>query len=302
MAGLSRFCRFVVISLLILIPDLAQGQPTSLVPTAVPRPTPASVPRLPSPEARPVPVQEIDPTTGIPLPPQDVGPRLDFSFKNLPLEEAIKVVQATYRKESGNYLNVMIPEHLRDLARTNFLTLDVKQVTVGELFNLLGKASQRTVPYLPGPGYGDYRIGVIGYSLGLVGINDGNLTYLLGATFPPGLVATGPGGTQAPAVPASNEPPRSVQFYQLDPYLDRFTVDDITTAVKTGWDLAGYRDLPVMKYHNETKLLIVSGQPDQVAVLEQVLRGLAPAPGRPSRRLDPVPTAQPVLPPKSEKP
>ena len=71
-------------------------------------------------------------------------------------------------------------------------------------------------------------------------------------------------------------PPEKVcQFYSLAPYLDRgFTVDDITTAIQTGWKMAGVDPAPELNYHKETKLLIAYGEPNELQTIQQVLQTL----------------------------
>ena len=65
------------------------------------------------------------------------------------------------------------------------------------------------------------------------------------------------------------------QFYALTPYLDKgFTVDDITTAIQTGWKMAGETATPELNYHKETKLLIAFGEPNKLQTIQQVLQTL----------------------------
>jgi hypothetical protein len=69
--------------------------------------------------------------------------------------------------------------------------------------------------------------------------------------------------------------PKSCKFYSLAPYLDRgFTVDDITTAIQTGWKMAGDSATPELNYHKETKLLIAYGEADQLKTIDDVLKTL----------------------------
>ncbi len=51
-----------------------------------------------------------------------------------------------------------------------------------------------------------------------------------------------------------------------------FSVDDIVTAVNIGWDMmSGGTDAPSLKFHEETKLLIVQGNQDEQHIAEDVL-------------------------------
>jgi hypothetical protein len=77
--------------------------------------------------------------------------------------------------------------------------------------------------------------------------------------------------TVPPVVPAQ----KICQFFTLSDYLNRgFTVDDITTAIQTGWKLAGETALPELNYHKETKLLIAYGEPSKLQTIRQVLEAL----------------------------
>lgn len=85
-------------------------------------------------------------------------------------------------------------------------------------------------------------------------------------------------------VPPSQQ--KICHFFSLAPYLNRgFTVDDITTAIQTGWKLAGIIAPPKLEYHKETKLLIAFGEPDRLGIIQQVL-GSLPATNASRREID----------------
>jgi hypothetical protein len=66
-----------------------------------------------------------------------------------------------------------------------------------------------------------------------------------------------------------------VRFYNLEQFLNRgFSVDDITTAIKTGWKLAGIDPAPELNYHKETKMLIACDEERKLATILQVLDAL----------------------------
>jgi hypothetical protein len=80
---------------------------------------------------------------------------------------------------------------------------------------------------------------------------------------------------EKPSMPPVVSTQKTCQFYSLSPYLDRgFTVDDITTAIQTGWKMSGETSLPELNYHKETKLLIAYGEPDKLRTIDSVLRTL----------------------------
>ncbi len=217
--------------------------------------------------------------------PEDPGPRMDFRFDGVPLTEAIKGIQEQYHKAAApKYLNVVIGEHLRDLAETNTITLSVKQVTAGELLKLIGTSSQRRIAWQQFQN-GSYTLiqGNGGFSFIPEHSSGGNPTYLLQSEYPAAYGATQPnlyGQLPAGQPQQAVAPERKfVSYFSLEPYLDRFKVEDITTAMKLGWELSGAKELPTMKFHEETKLLVVSGTTDQLAVVTAVLQNLSTSQG-----------------------
>ena len=80
---------------------------------------------------------------------------------------------------------------------------------------------------------------------------------------------------EKPSMPPMVSSEKVCQFYSLSQYLDRgFTVDDITTAIQTGWKMAGVTPTPELNYHKETKLLIAFGEPNKLKTIDDVLRTL----------------------------
>ncbi len=76
----------------------------------------------------------------------------------------------------------------------------------------------------------------------------------------------------------SSPTPNVCRFFQTAGLLDNFTIDDITTAIQTGWDLLGINPKPRLKFHAETKLLIAVGPFDQLKLIDNVLEQLSMAP------------------------
>jgi hypothetical protein len=92
----------------------------------------------------------------------------------------------------------------------------------------------------------------------------------------------------SPPEPRSEEPisgQRVVQFYPVAQYLSHFTVEDITTAIESGWQLQGGElakgAAPILRFHEETKLLICAGSSQQIELIPQVLAGLGQLLGYP---------------------
>ncbi len=67
---------------------------------------------------------------------------------------------------------------------------------------------------------------------------------------------------------------KTCQFYNLEPFLKTYSVEDITTAIQTGWKLLGEENIPTLNFHKDTKLLIAVGQAEKVALIAQVLQQL----------------------------
>jgi hypothetical protein len=70
--------------------------------------------------------------------------------------------------------------------------------------------------------------------------------------------------------------PEVSRFYLLTPYLAQgLTVDDITTAIQTGWKMLGESPPPKISFHQETKLLIAVGEAHRLETIDAVLKALA---------------------------
>ena len=103
---------------------------------------------------------------------------------------------------------------------------------------------------------------------------------------------------ERPPVTTPPVPPKVVRFYQLAPYLepDRYTVDDITTAIQTGWRMLGDESPPELNFHKDTKLLIAFGTEPQLRIIEDVLSQLSPRPTTTPLRQQAAPRPVPPAP------
>jgi hypothetical protein len=63
-------------------------------------------------------------------------------------------------------------------------------------------------------------------------------------------------------------------------------VDDITTAVETGWKMFGVTNPPQVSYHKDTKVLIAVGEQDKVNLIGDVLKQLSTTPKEKSNDKD----------------
>lgn len=70
--------------------------------------------------------------------------------------------------------------------------------------------------------------------------------------------------------------PAMFESFQIGPFLDKLSVDDIVAAVRTAWELnpANKPDALQLKFHPATKLLLASGSPDAIKVASKVIASL----------------------------
>lgn len=185
-----------------------------------------------------------------------------------------KQLVAAIEKAMSRPLNAIIPPEHADL---KLPPLKMSNVDVRQLFQALEQTSQKTETYVTGTYYSfqgsnpssSYQQMRTGYGFRTQGqISDESIWYFYveKPTLPPAEVRT---------------PQKLCRYFALAPYLERGqTVDDITTAIQTGWKMLGDDDAPKISFHKETKLLIAVGEPEKLAIIDDVLRALnsAPAP------------------------
>jgi hypothetical protein len=174
-------------------------------------------------------------------------------------------------KAMGKPLNAIIPD---EFANEQLPPLKMSNVDVPRLFQALKLASVKGVQYVTSTGFGG----------GGFGVGSAWSTYMSGYGFK----------TEDPKTddsvwyffedkPPQLSPEKTCRFYQLSPYLDRgLTVDDITTAIQTGWKMEGETSPPEISFHKETKLLIAVGEPGKLEVIDNVLKALQPPPPNPT--------------------
>jgi hypothetical protein len=178
--------------------------------------------------------------------------KFDLDFKGGHPNDLIAAIQ----KATGKPMNVLIPD---EYANVNLPELKMRNVNASQLFRALEQASHKTEYVKSGnSSYGTFNtaFGFRGYS---DNIADNTIWYFY---------------VQKPSIPP---PYRICRFYSLAPYLDSgVTVDDITTAIKTGAKMLGDTDEPTMSFHKDTKLLIAVGEPSKLEIIDSVLRALEP--------------------------
>jgi hypothetical protein len=215
--------------------------------------------------------------------------RFDLDFPGGTPKELVAAIQ----KATGKPLNVIVPEEYAD---TMLPVLRMKNVDAWQLFQALQAASEKAVTYSSGSYYGggafggyksfqQYRTSV---SFKFVGNKptDDTIWYFY---------------VDRPALPEGSSLERSkvCRFYALAPYLNRdLSVDDITTAIETGWKMLGEPQPAVINFHKDTKLLIAVGAPGALETIDAVLKALDLEEPKPA----PPTNAAPRLPQKPAPP
>ena len=185
-------------------------------------------------------------------------------------------------KATGKPLNAIIST---ENAGFNLPPLKMNNVNAYQLFEAVEATSRKTEKVVTGTFIGggsgtseSYQFFTTSYGFRTPnpnGISDDSIWYFY---------------VEKPARPPQNTyvAPKVCRFYPLTSYLERgLTVDDITTAIQTGWKMLGDQETPTISFHKETKLLIAVGELSKLETIDAVLTALQKA--TPSlRRLLPV--------------
>jgi hypothetical protein len=197
--------------------------------------------------------------------------KFDLNFPGGTPKELVAAIEKAMNKP----LNAIIPD---EDANTKLPALKMNDVDVVRLFKALQYASARKVEVAGKESYLSASMFDMSYGFYTEGpdttprfsypgtdkdqISDNSVWYFR---------AIKP--TPAPVVSI----PKICRFYPLTVFLDRgLTVDDITTAIQTGWRMAGDTATPELNYHKETKLLIAFGEPSKLSIIDDVLKALQP--------------------------
>lgn len=188
-----------------------------------------------------------------------------------------KALVADIQKAMGKPLNAIVPDEYADM---KIPPLKMSNVNVQQLFSALEQASKKTEAYESssysgGGQFGGYRainqiITSYGFQQGPGALTDDTIWYFH-AEKPP-----------MPTIGGTPVESKAVRFYSLSPYLKsardgrHLTVDDITTAIETGWKMLGETAPPKISFHKDTNLLIAVGQPDKLQMIDAVLKALEP--------------------------
>ncbi len=178
-----------------------------------------------------------------------------------------KQLVAAIEKAMGRPLNVVIPDEYAD---ERIPALRMTQVTVPDLFRAMEQASIKTEPYRTSGFGGQYSYQQLRTSITFQTssgqVSDDSIWYFRGREKAPDFSVLYP-----------VEPAKTSRFYALTPYLEQgLKVEDITTAIQTGWKMLDEKETPSISFHKETKLLIAVGYPQQLETIDAVLNALRP--------------------------
>lgn len=196
-----------------------------------------------------------------PISPEDLDPvnRFNIDFPGGTPQQFVAAVE----KASGKQLNVFIDNEHKDF---QLPPLKMRNVTVAQLFHGLLRISRKSESRIAGYDQGRPRYATYTTSYGFMSSDnkptENSIWYF---------------HREAPVdIPPyqDSKPKPSVRFWNLGPYLDTFKVEDITTAVETGWKMQGTSPAPKVSFHKDTKLLIAVGYHDELQMVDEVLRQL----------------------------
>ena len=211
--------------------------------------------------------------------------RFDLDFPGGTPHELVAAIQ----KAMGRPLNAIVSD---EHARVKLPALNMKNVSVAELFQALEMASRRQEIIATSQFPGSYT--TVSTAYGFRSVNSPATDDTIWNFF-----------VEKPS--AVQPAPKYCRFYSLAPYLERgASVDDITTAIETGAKMYGnpFRSEDLV-FHKDTKLLIAVGEQAKLEIIDSVLRALdsqkpKPAsPPAPEAKTDEKP--KPKEKPKSDK-
>jgi hypothetical protein len=166
-----------------------------------------------------------------------------------------RALVAAIEEASGKRLNVIIPNEYEDV---EIPPMRFTRVTVPALFEALRYSSQHTVQSSQNGMPNNFTS-----SYGFVSKKpDENAVWWFSCE----------------RLPKPQEVKKYCQFYQLDELLTNYSIEDITTAIQTGWKMLGVSPMPELKFHSETKLLIAVGQAEHLQTITSVLSALRRGP------------------------
>jgi hypothetical protein len=199
--------------------------------------------------------QETKPASGGPPPKGSAPavpdlPRFDLDFKGGLVQEFVDALN----KELNGRLNVIIPS---EAEATMIPPMKMTSVNVSQVFEALQQASRKFVPVR----YGNMvqeRVYAFNFTTTSKPVTETSVWAF---------------SVDRPR-PEAEEP--GYRFYQLGPYLgpNGLKIEDITTAIQTALKMLKQEPGPTLKFHPETKLLIVVGKDSEFRLIDDVLKEL----------------------------
>ncbi len=184
----------------------------------------------------------------------ETATRFNLDFPGGTPVQLVKAIETAI----GKPLNTIIsPEY----GEVKIMPLKLRSVTVPEVFDALREGSVAS-PFGGGGGFGGggRRGGRSLYSFRSTGNREDSIWVFF---------------NEQQGAPVQ----RNVRYYQLGPYLEQYKIEDITTAVKTGWAMQhNPGPEPEISFHKDTKLLIAAGDPEKLKLIDSVLEQLKPVP------------------------
>jgi hypothetical protein len=220
--------------------------------------------------------------------------RFDLDFPGGTPKELVAAIQ----KAMDRPMNAIVPD---DLATVKLPAFRMKHVNLPQMFEALGAASHKM------EAISNYRGGMGVFNGGFNEYSYANTSYGFRTEGNPTDDSIWYFFVDKPGTPPASpfDPNTKIcRFYSLAPYLERgATVDDITTAIETGWKMLGDTSPPSIRFHKDTKLLIAVGEASKLDIIDAALKALeGPKPKAASRAPAALPSAAtPTEEPKPEE-
>jgi hypothetical protein len=191
-------------------------------------------------------------------------PKFDLNFPGGKPEQLIERINDALKDSP---VNVIIPTEYDNI---QIPPMKLKNVNVQQVFEALGRASQKSVNYPTG-------FQAYGPPLQFPGqtIQSFTTSYMFQATPP---IQTNSVWYFVVQKPPQTEEQTVCRFYQLGPYLEQgLNINDITTAIKAGYKMLGEPAPPELNFHKETQLLIAVGPSSKLKLIDEALSQLTKA-------------------------
>lgn len=219
--------------------------------------------------------------------------RFDLDFPGGNPLDLVKAIE----KAMGRPVNVIIGNEYLN-GEVQIPPIKLWHVNAVQLFNAIQESSTKTLPYVTGTYFGPNGKQTKSFSLfnSSYGFKASNETKNDDTVWTFFYNKREPEPTE-PTVP---EMMQICRFYPMSDCLLDHSIDDISTAMKTGFNLLG-EGVPKFSYHAETKLLIVVGTTEQHKLIESLFEALTPISVREANTRVPVRKQETGVPKKSDE-